>query len=139
MKNIGTSIDFTVANSINDLLGFDAVVVGVSTVVDELFDAQNVASFNNIDYFVIHCDIVSRGIRTNDKYSQAVAQVLIEAPTGSQIIHQPQNPEEIPCNELISNKKNIINVWLTDQDNNRVDTAGENYSFRLVIYYLVPS
>lgn len=41
--------------------------------------------------------------------------------------------------ELVGNKKNIINVWLTDQDNNRVDTAGEDYSMRLVIYYLMKS
>ena len=36
--------------------------------------------------------------------------------------------------ELVGNKKNIINCWLTDQDNVRLSTAGEDFSFRLVMY-----
>lgn len=135
LKSIGSVVDFTTPQSINDLLGFDSVVL-TSTAEDELFDSQNVASFNNIDYFIIHTDLITHGIRINNKYSQSVAQVLISAPTGSLIVYQPQNPPEIPSNELIGNKKNIINVWLTDQDNKRVDTAKENYSMRLMIYYL---
>ena len=133
---IGTEINFTQPDTIRDILGFQSLLL-VSTIVNELFTGTNVAAFNNIDFFILHTDLVSHGLRENNRYTQSVAQVLIEAPTGSQIIHQPDNPSEIPCNELIGSKKNIINVWLTDQDNNRIDTAGENFSLRVVIYYLM--
>lgn len=63
LLTIGTSIDFTTANSINNLLGFDAAVIGPSTVANELFNSQNVANFNNIDYFILHTDLVSHGLR----------------------------------------------------------------------------
>ena len=137
LKTIGTTVDFTGAQTVRDILGFNAVSF-TSTVADELFDAQNVANFNTIDFFILHTDLVQHGVRINSKYSQAVAQVLIEAPTGNQIKHQPQNPEEIPAPELIGDRRDLINIWLTDDRDNRVDTAGENYSMRLVIYYLVP-
>jgi len=134
----GSSVNFTISDSFRDLLGFDALII-VSIQANQLFTSNDVANFNNIDYFILHTDIVSHGLRVNNKYTQAVAQVLIEAPTGSQILHQPQNPPEIPCMELIGNKKNIINIWLTDQDNNRVNTSNEDYSLRIVIYYLMPA
>ena len=133
---VGTSVNFTQIDTIRDLLGFQSLIL-LSVVANEIFSGTEVAAFNNIDFFVIHTDLISHGLRENNRYTQAVAQVLIESPTGSQIIHEPDNPPEIPCNELIGSKKNIINVWLTDQDNNRIDTAGEDFSLRLVIYYLI--
>ena len=135
-QDIGASVDFTQPQTIRTILGFDSIIVGPSVSANELFMSQEEASFNNIDYFIIHTDLVSRGIRINNKYSQAVAQVLIDASPGSQIVSQPNNPPEIPAFELIGDKKTILNVWLTDQDNNRVFTAGEDFSLRLVIYYI---
>lgn len=136
-KNIGASIDFTQPRTFRVILGFDSVVIGPSVTVDDIFDSNNVAAFNTIDYFVLHSDLVNYGIRVNNKFNQAVAQVLIEASPGSQILHQPNNPPLIPCPELIGLKKTVIRAWITDQDNNLVDTAGEDFAMRLMIYYLV--
>lgn len=133
----GTSVNFTIANSLRDLLGFQSLILGPTVSGNVIFNSNDVASFNNIEYFILHTDLVNHGLRINNRYTQAVAQVLIDAPTGSQILHQPQNPPEIPCNELIGNKKTLINVWLTDQNNYRVSTSGEDFSFRIVIYYLM--
>lgn len=132
----GTQIDFTQSDTFRDILGFNSQIITTST-ANEWVDADNIASFNAIDYFVLHTDLVSHGLRINNKYSQAVSQVLIESPVGDQVLHQPDNPPEIPAMELIGQKKNTINVWLTDQDNARIDTAGENYAMRLVIYYIM--
>jgi hypothetical protein len=137
LLNIGTSIDFTQSDTFREVLGFDSQVIGPSTVANELVYGENVAAFNNIDYFIIHSDLVNLGIRINSKYSQAIAQVLINAPTGSQIIHQPQNPPQIPAPNLVGEKKNNIRCWLTDQDNNLVNTANEDWSFRIVIHYQI--
>lgn len=135
VQEAGTQIDFTQSDTFREILGFESILI-TTTLTNEIVDATNVAQFNVIDYFILHTDLVSRGLRINNKYTQAVAQVLIESPPGDQIIHQPQNPPEIPAQELIGSKRNFINVWLTDQNNRRVSTAGENYAMRLVIYYL---
>jgi len=137
---IGTSIDFNPSDTFRDILGFDPQVIeNTGPDPNALFDADNIANFNQVDYYIIHTDLITHGIPTNNKKSQAVAQVLIEAPPGSQILHQPDNPPEIPANELIGNKKNLINCWLTNQDDVRISTAGEEWSFRLVLYYIVPT
>lgn len=137
LKTIGTSIDFTQSDTFRDILGFNSGTVGPSVSTDEFFDSDNVAGFNTIDYFIIHCDLVSYGIRINNTYTQAVAQILITSDAGDQIKNRENNPPEIPAIELIGQRKHTIRCWLTDQDNNLINTAGEDYAFRLVIYYLI--
>lgn len=136
-KNIGASVDFTQADTFRDILGFNSQIVGPTIIANDLIDSDNEAAFNTIDYFILHTDLLSYGIRINNTFTQAVAQVLIEASAGSQILHQPNNPPLIPANELIGLKKTVIRGWITDQDNNLVDTAGENFSMRLMIYYIM--
>jgi hypothetical protein len=131
----GTEIDFTANQTIRDILGFQALLI-TTTQPNQLVESNNVAAFNNVDYYLVHTDLVHHGIRVNNKYSQTIAQVSISSPTGSIINYEPQQPPEVPCNELIGNKKNILNCWLTNQDNIRINTAGEDWSFRLIIYYL---
>lgn len=135
--DIGTSIDFTQSDTFRVLLGFDSVTIGPSISTDEIFDSNNVAAFNSINYFILHTDLVAYGIRINNTYTQAVAQVLIDKPAGSQILHEPNNPPEISANELIGKYKRNIKVWLTDQSNNLIDTASEDFSMRLIIYYIM--
>lgn len=135
--NIGASIDFTQPQTIREILGFNSQIVGPSVSVNENFYGDNVAAFNSIDYFILHTDLVNYGIRINNTFTQAVAQVLIDSSPGSQILSQPNNPPEVPCNELIGLKKTVIRSWITDQDNNLVDTAGEDFSMRLMIYYVM--
>lgn len=132
----GASIDFTLDDTFRDILGFNSQIITAASANDS-FDSDIEANFNTLDYFIIHTDLVNRGLKINNKYTQAVAQVLVEAESGDQILHSPNNPAEIPCVELIGQKKNFINIWLTNQDNERVNTSNENYSFRLVIYYIM--
>ncbi len=131
-----STIDFTQSDTFRDILGFNSQIV-TTVSANEIVDADNVARFNPIDFYVMHTDLVTRGLRINDRWDQAVAQILLEAPPGNQIIYQPDNPAEIPANNLIGDRHSLINVWVTDQNGVRIDTAGENYSMRLVIYYII--
>lgn len=137
INQLGTQIDFfTTTDTIREIIGFDAQFVPaiVSTgVYNQLGD--NVANFNSIDFFLIHSDIVNRGIRLNNKYSQTIAQVLIDVEPGSQIVHRPFNPPRSGSMWLRGAQRKNIKFWLTDQDNNIVDTNGEDYSCRIVIKY----
>jgi len=133
----GVQIDLTISNSIREILGFDSRLVPLApTVSSEQYEkGDRIAEFNNLDYVLLHSDLVSRGIRVNNTYDQTIAQILIDVPAGSQIISAPFNPPEIPSNELIGEKRKTIRFYLTDQDNNFLNTRNETFSCRLVIHY----
>lgn len=134
----GVSIDFTPDDTFRDILGFDARVVGPSTLAPENFIADNVAGFNVLEYFKIHSDIVPMGIQQNEDFDQTIAQVQISALPGSQIIDAPFLPAKSEASYLAGTKKKSIRFWLTDQRNNLVNTNGEYYSARITIAYLLP-
>lgn len=135
INQIGVSIDFTGATTFRDILGFNSQVLGPTAVSTTDFPGDNVAAFNQIDFFLIHSDLVSRGIRVNNQYDQTIAQVLIDVPPGSQIVSTPFNPPKSPAWELIGATRNRIRFWLSDQTGAAVNTNSENWSARLIIEY----
>lgn len=132
------SIDFTPADTPRDILGFNSAVYGTYPTAPITIVAPNIAGFNTVNYFLIHSDLTSRGIRFNNNYSQTIAQVLIDVSPGSQIVNKPFNPAKIPVNELVGAKRNNIRMWITDDSNNRINMNNEYWSARIVIRYLKP-
>lgn len=132
------SIDFTQPNTFREILGFNSQVVGPYATVPRNILADNVAAFNQVNYFIIHSDLTNSGIRFNNQYDQAVAQVLIDVAPGSQIVSTPYNPPRIMVDELVNTKRDLIRMWLTDDKNRRINTNSENWSCRLLIKYLRP-
>ncbi len=133
----GVQLDFSIARNFANLLGFDErlVPLGGQTTGVQFEKSDNIANFNEIDYLLIHSDLVSRGIKINNRYTNTIAQLLIDVAPASQIVSRPFNPPEIPANELIGEKRKNLRFYLTDQDNNLVDTNGELFSVRLIIHY----
>jgi len=134
-----TIIDFTVANSIREVLGFDSRNVPLleTTTTPQYEKADNIANLTDIEYYLLHSDIISRGILINNTYSNVIAQMLINVPPGEQLISQPLLPPKIPANELIGDSRKQLKFWLTDQDNNLLDTKSELFSCRIVINYVL--
>ena len=136
--NVATvQIDFTQSNTIRTVIGFDSKLVpdpnpttGVYSVLGD-----NIAQFNTIEYFLLHSDVVDSGIRINDKYSQTIAQILIDVPPGSQIVSREYNPPKSDAMNIAGTVIDRIKFWLTDQDGILVDTNGEDFGCRLVIQY----
>lgn len=135
LNGIGVSVDFTGATTYRNILGFNSQILGPTIVAQTDFIGDTQASFNIIDYFLIHSDLVPRGVRQNNKYDQTIAQVLINVNPGSQIVSTPFNPPKSPAWDLIGSKKKRIRFWLTDNNNNPVETVGESWSARIVIEY----
>ena len=133
-----TSIDFSQADTPRLLLGFNSAVIGPVASAGETIVADNVAGFNTINYFLLHSDLANDGIRTNNTYTQTIAKVPIDVSPGSQIVYKPFNPARISEDNLIGSPRTNIKVWLTDDQNNRVNTNTENFSVRVVIRYQVP-
>lgn len=132
-----TQIDFTQPNSIRGILGFDSrlsPLAGLTT--GEYYDeADNVAAFNQVNYYLIKSDIVSKGIRVNSNYNKIISKVLIDVSPGSQIVMRKENPEKIYSLELINQYIRSITVALVDQNGNNVDTLGDEFSVSLEFNY----
>lgn len=132
------SIDFTPTDTPREILGFNSQVLGIYPNVPKTVLGDNVASFNTVNSFLIHSDLVAGGIPINGNYSSTISQVLIDVPAGSQIISQPRHPARINAENLTGRQVSRIRFWLTDEAGNPVDTNGEYWSTRIVIHYLKP-
>lgn len=136
LNQAGTQLDFTQADTFRDIIGFNSQLVPAAPSVGVFTQlADNIAAFNVVDFFLIHSDLVPRGIRVNNTYSQAIAQVLIDVPPGSQIVSRPFNPPSSPAWDLIGSIRSRIKFWLTDQSDNLVNTNNEFWTARIIIRY----
>jgi hypothetical protein len=132
------SVDFTQPNTPRDILGFNSQVLGPYVGAPVNILADNIAQFNQVNYFLIHSDLTNKGIRFNNNYNQTIAQVLIDVSPGSQIVSHPFNPAKINSPELAGAKRTNLRIWLTDDQDRRVNTNGEYFTARIVIHYLKP-
>lgn len=132
------AIDFTIPQTPRLILGYDSSVYFVGSAPITV-SAPNVAQFNQVNYFLIHSDLVNQGLRFNNTYNQTIAQVLITVPPGSQIVSTPFNPPKSNAQELAGTKRRNLRFYLTDDRNRPVNTNTENWTARIVIHYLIPS
>ncbi len=133
-----TEIDFTAANTFRVILGFDSQVLANLAVLGKTFLADNVANFNVLEYFLMTTDLVDSGLRFNNTWNQIMARVYINVAPGSQIVYTPAWPAKSGCNKLRGRAVQTMHFTLTDQNNNLVNTAGEDYSAEIVIKYDLP-
>lgn len=131
-------VDFAPANTPSEVLGFDKVKYGPYPTAPINILAPNVASFNQVNYFLIASDLVQKGVRFNNKYGQVISQVLINVAPGSQIVSTPFNPAKSSAQELAGAKRTNIRFRLTDDKLRPVNTNGEYFTARVVIRYLRP-
>ena len=131
-------VDFTQTNTPRNILGWNSQVLGPYAGAPINILADNIASFNQVNYFLIHSDLTNKGIRFNNNYNQTVSQILIDVSPGSQIVSKPFNPAKISAPELAGAKRTNLRIWLTDDQNRKVNTNGEYFTARIVVHYLKP-
>ena len=129
------TFDFTQIDTFRTILGFNSQIIASNITAPVNNTANNVAKFNSVNYFLLHGDIVSKGLRYNGNYNQILAKVPINVAPGSQILYEPINPTKINANNLIGNNRTRFSFWLTDDKNNNVDTAGESFSLTVELKY----
>lgn len=136
-NNSTVRVDWTEANTFRTLLGFNSTIL-TSTSTTHNFRGDDKAKFNVLNYYLIHTDLISHGIRINRQYNQTIAQVLVDVGVGSQIRYIPSNPIKIEANDLAGSSRTNLRFWLTSDTNEAVNTQGEDWSVHLVIRYLLP-
>lgn len=132
------TVDFRPDGTLRKILGFNSQLVGNEPITPVNVLAPNTAQFNTVNYFLIATDLVSKGIRFNNRYNQIVSQVLINVSPGSQIISTPFNPAKVASDELAGSQRTNLRFRLTDDQLRPVDTNKEYFTARIVIRYLRP-
>lgn len=134
----GLRIDFTGANNVRTILGFNnAVAPAAYTTAATSIYGDSEAQFNTIDYFLLHSNIITGGIPVNGKSTSVIARVLINTSPGSQIIYEPRNPIHIKANHLAGSSIHRLHTWCTLQDGVTMPDFGINdhISVQLLIKY----
>lgn len=131
----GDDVDFTVPNSVNAVLGFNAEVLTAPS-ANYSFYSENTAAFNRVNSFVLASNFVSQGIPVNDQSRGIIASVPINVAPGSQIAFNPQNVVWFDASELIGSSKLNMTFRLLNQ-NLVAAPAVDFWSFVMVIKYSV--
>lgn len=137
--NYATSeVDFTQADTPRDILGFNSQIVGPDAGAPVHEVAPNIAQFNQINYFLLHSDIVQGGLRVNSSIEQIIARILIDVQPGTQILYEPQHAPTTDVGHLAGKEVDIATFWLTDDQNRLINTADQDFSVRIKISYDIP-
>jgi hypothetical protein len=133
----GLRVDFTGANSCKSIMGFSSAVFP-TTYTTGKFSVYGdiVASFNTVDYYILHTDLLIGGISINGKSTSAVARVLITSPPGTQLEFQPNNSIKIAAQHLAGTSISRMHCWITDQSGNAPEFT-DSSSMLIVIKYTI--
>lgn len=130
-------IDFTIANSPRELLGFNSQVIAAED--GKFYTADEIARFNITTGFKISSSLINHGIPTNGtNYIGVLTDVPIVVPPGSINIYSPQNPSTIDASELIGQSVSNMRFSLRNQNNDIVELLGETWQFTMQVKYMIP-
>ena len=122
ITNSTYKVDFTVANSIAPVLGFNAVILDSGYNISD-----NIVNFLPVNSILVNCSIINNSYLNGSQFPVKYSFFPNVAP-GRKIVKEPNTITYLPINPVyISN----IRVWLTDQDGNSIDFRGETITCRL--------
>lgn len=120
------TVDFTIKNSLRDLLGFEAKTYKKGRHISE--HVVNIMSVNSI---LLHCDIIS-GSYVNGAEKPVIFSFFPAVSPGQKIVLTPRSLIYLP---LTVQRVSRITSWLTDQHSNELDLRGEELTIK---YHIKP-
>ena len=123
----GYTVDFTIANSLRFLLGWDSVVVSVTS------EGANPAAVNVVEKILVHCSLCQGGSYLNNTLSDVVGEILLLKPPGSQLAVLPSPLIWLPMPNSISRDISDVRTYFTDQNNNILNFLQEPTSLSIYI------
>jgi len=136
----GAYIEFVSPNSLANLLGFleNTQYTQGGGPTDILYVSPNTPQINNVNFYLIQCDIVDRGIRFNNNYNQIIETILIDVAPGEQILTRPYHPPTCMVENIVGNPLSRVRVSLLTDSLIPANTGGENYYVRLSLKWYEP-
>ena len=123
IENLSHKVDFSVANSIGSILGFDKIVVGHG--YNESSSLVNIMQINSI---LVNIDIIM-GKYVNGFQSPTLYSFYPNVSPGYKIVERP-NPSLLYY-PISRHDISRMRVWLTDQNGNLIDLRGETLAIRI--------
>jgi len=115
-------VDFTVANSISSVLGFNPQILLVGYNV-----SNTVVNILDVNTILVNCNIVNNSY-LKGSHSPILYSFFPNVSPGKKIVKEPSTIAYLPINQkYIPN----IRIWLTDQNENIIDFRGETITYRL--------
>ena len=126
-------IDFSYANSINNLLGFNSQLYENNTASDLVFQGESAANItNSIDMITLCVDVLDvKFNQTNNRTSNVIHSFIPTSGPGSNLSSVIPSPVFLKLNS--SGPVNTMQISVRDQSQRLVDLNGENVSLSLLI------
>ena len=118
------TVDFTVPNSINTLLGFNSEILYPATNISE-----NIANINVTNTVFVNCDLITSSY-VNGINSPVIYTFFPDVTPGYKIVKESNNLNFVKINKT---QINSIKVWLTNQNGVLLNFRGETITIRFYI------
>lgn len=126
------TVNFTVPNSINVILGFNARILNPGAAA-ATFISDNIVNINKVNSILVNCDLISDSY-VNGVMSPVIYTFFPNVAPGYKIVKELNRLEFVKINR---SQISSFNVWLTDQDGNYVNFRGETITIRFYIGELI--
>lgn len=125
---VGAPFALIVGWNIGDIIN---IVAGVPSY------APNISDFSTFDDIYVHSDIVSNGIDQNNEYNNIIGIIPNFVGANFNINYDPNQTIKIDAMSL-KNAKNLVRVWITDENDKPLNTGGLDYSITLLLKWTTP-
>lgn len=132
---INTQVNFTANDSPFDIVGFTQRLVPLApSTAGQSEEGDSQASYNQLNSYLVHWSPI-QGVPVNNQGANIIGKVPILLSPGSQINYNARNPLKTECSELTGQRLTAFDIWVTDQDNNKIDTFGEFFDVTIVLKF----
>lgn len=133
----GDTAHFEAAGSIGGVLGFPAAAVVAASAGETVYGTTQ-AQLNRVNTYLISSpNFIRGGIPTNNTSTGLLCAVPITARPGSLINYQAMNVLWTPAPDLVGKSKTNFTFKLTNEAFAATPTAGDTWSFTLMIRYVI--
>ena len=142
------TIDFSAADSLFKLLGFDQGDIVNNNDIWPTFPAgyypqttisPNIATFDENGSFLLQTSLCGgRGIPVNSTAGNVVAQIIPDVEAGALIVYRPPQPPKVDVQHLAGKTVNTIHFQLTNEKGRELTFSSEVSTFGLRFRWLEP-
>ena len=116
----------------------DNDAVGVQFIHNnDYWEANSTAQLTPINSFLLHSDLVERGLAVNNGVANILTEIQLSGPPGSFLTYRPYLPYKLDGNHLKFSSRGTVRFYLTDDKNRPLDMFGEAFSFSVVVKYKI--
>ena len=123
ISNENYKIDFSVPNSIGSVLGFTNEIIG-----EGYNESPNIVNIIQVNSILVNLDIIS-GSYVNCSASPTIYSFYLNVSPGYKIVERPS--PSLVFYPVSRNEINSMRVWLTDQNNDSIDSRGEQITVKI--------